>query len=128
MLKTNSQGIALVDRDRYRQRPFAHLCCRRSLLCSGSALTNLTYGVRRLLIAALIYLLYRFNERRLEEIRQAEAERRQHAEDMATIHMNTIESLAIAIDAKDQTTHGHVRRTQLYATRWESSLKSRKPN
>jgi diguanylate cyclase (GGDEF)-like protein/putative nucleotidyltransferase with HDIG domain len=36
---------------------------------------------------------------------------------MATIHMNTIESLAIAIDAKDQTTHGHVRRTQLYATK-----------
>ncbi len=35
---------------------------------------------------------------------------------MATIHMNTIESLAIAIDAKDQTTHGHVRRTQIYAT------------
>ena len=30
--------------------------------------------------------------------------------------MNTIESLAIAIDAKDQTTHGHVRRTQIYAT------------
>ncbi len=29
--------------------------------------------------------------------------------------MNTIESLAIAIDAKDQTTHGHVRRTQIYA-------------
>jgi diguanylate cyclase (GGDEF)-like protein/putative nucleotidyltransferase with HDIG domain len=29
--------------------------------------------------------------------------------------MNTIESLAIAIDAKDQTTHGHVRRTQVYA-------------
>ena len=34
---------------------------------------------------------------------------------MADIHMNTIESLAIAIDAKDQTTHGHVRRTQIYA-------------
>ena len=33
-----------------------------------------------------------------------------------TIHMNTIESLAIAIDAKDQTTHGHVRRTQIYAS------------
>ena len=30
--------------------------------------------------------------------------------------MNTIESLAIAIDAKDQTTHGHVRRTQIYAS------------
>ncbi len=31
-------------------------------------------------------------------------------------YLHTIESLAIAIDAKDQTTHGHVRRTQIYAT------------
>src|SRR5215475_3118292 len=77
---------------------------------------TLAYAVLGLLISALIYLLYRFNERRLEEIRDAEAERRRHVEEMAEIHMNTIESLAIAIDAKDQTTHGHVRRTQLYAT------------
>jgi diguanylate cyclase (GGDEF)-like protein/putative nucleotidyltransferase with HDIG domain len=77
---------------------------------------TLAYAVLGLLISALVYLLYRFNERRLEEIRDAEAERLRHVEEMAEIHMNTIESLAIAIDAKDQTTHGHVRRTQLYAT------------
>jgi diguanylate cyclase (GGDEF)-like protein/putative nucleotidyltransferase with HDIG domain len=77
---------------------------------------TLAYAVLGLLISALVYLLYRFNERRLEQIRDAEAERRRHVEEMAEIHMNTIESLAIAIDAKDQTTHGHVRRTQLYAT------------
>ena len=62
-----------------------------------------------------MYLLYRFNEWRLEELQRAEAEQRRHVEEMADIHMNTIESLAIAIDAKDQTTHGHVRRTQIYA-------------
>ena len=77
---------------------------------------SLAYAALGVLISGLIYLLYRFNERRLEEIKQAEAERRRHVEEMATIHMNTIESLAIAIDAKDQTTHGHVRRTQIYAT------------
>ncbi len=77
---------------------------------------SLAYAALGLLISTLIYLLYRFNERRLEEIKHAEAERRRHAEEMASIHMNTIESLAIAIDAKDQTTHGHVRRTQIYAT------------
>ena len=77
---------------------------------------TLAYAILGLLISALVYLLYRFNERRLEQIRDAEAERRRHVEEMAEIHMNTIESLAIAIDAKDQTTHGHVRRTQLYAT------------
>ena len=69
-----------------------------------------------LLITGLVHLLYRFNEKRLNEVRRAEAEHRQHIEEMASIHMNTIESLAIAIDAKDQTTHGHVRRTQIYAS------------
>jgi diguanylate cyclase (GGDEF)-like protein/putative nucleotidyltransferase with HDIG domain len=69
-----------------------------------------------LLITGLTHLLYRFNEKRLEEVRRGEAEQREHVEEMARIHMNTIESLAIAIDAKDQTTHGHVRRTQIYAS------------
>lgn len=69
-----------------------------------------------LLITGLVHLLYRFNEKRLSEVRRAEAEQRKHIEEMAKIHMNTIESLAIAIDAKDQTTHGHVRRTQIYAS------------
>ncbi len=75
-----------------------------------------------LLIAALVYLLYRVNERRLEQIQRNEAEQRRHVEEMANIHMNTIESLAIAIDAKDQTTHGHVRRTQIYATQMGALL------
>jgi diguanylate cyclase (GGDEF)-like protein/putative nucleotidyltransferase with HDIG domain len=69
-----------------------------------------------LLITTMVHLLYRFNEKRLNEVRRAEVENRKHVEEMATIHMNTIESLAIAIDAKDQTTHGHVRRTQIYAS------------
>jgi diguanylate cyclase (GGDEF)-like protein/putative nucleotidyltransferase with HDIG domain len=76
-----------------------------------------------LLITGLVHLLYRFNEKRLSEVRRAEADQRRHVEEMATIHMNTIESLAIAIDAKDQTTHGHVRRTQIYATEMGKLLK-----
>ena len=68
-----------------------------------------------LLISGLIYLLYRFNENRLSEVRHSDREKHEYLQKMADIHMNTIESLAIAIDAKDQTTHGHVRRTQIYA-------------
>ena len=79
----------------------------------GAGLPSMILGV---LIIGLVHLLYRFNEKRLDEVRRAEAEQRKHVEEMATIHMNTIESLAIAIDAKDQTTHGHVRRTQIYAS------------
>ncbi|HEX8175303.1 MAG TPA: diguanylate cyclase [Pyrinomonadaceae bacterium] len=75
------------------------------------------------LITGLVYLLYRFNDQRLEEVRRAEADKVLHVQEMADLHMNTIESLAIAIDAKDQTTHGHVRRTQIYAKEMGRLLK-----
>jgi diguanylate cyclase (GGDEF)-like protein/putative nucleotidyltransferase with HDIG domain len=39
-----------------------------------------------------------------------------HAEQIADLHLRTIEALAIAIDAKDEVTHEHVRRVQIYAT------------
>ena len=67
------------------------------------------------LLIALVYLLYRFHEKQVEELKRSEAEKRRHFQEIAHLHMNTIEALAIAIDAKDQTTHGHVRRTQIYA-------------
>jgi diguanylate cyclase (GGDEF)-like protein/putative nucleotidyltransferase with HDIG domain len=86
----------------------------------GSGIPFVFVGI---LIIALVYLLYRFNEQRFDEIRRAEEEKRRHIEEMANLHMNTIESLAIAIDAKDQTTHGHVRRTQIYATEMGKLLK-----
>jgi len=37
--------------------------------------------------------------------------------ELARLHLATVEALATAIDAKDQTTHCHVRRVQLYAAR-----------
>lgn len=69
-----------------------------------------------LLLITLVHLLYRFNEKRVSEVTKAQGEQLRYSEEIAVLHMNTIESLAIAIDAKDQTTHGHVRRTQIYAT------------
>ena len=41
---------------------------------------------------------------------------RRHAQEMADLHLATIEALALAIDAKDQTSQSHIRRVQLYAT------------
>ncbi len=43
-----------------------------------------------------------------------ESEKR-HAEELAGLHLRTIEALALAIDAKDQTTHDHLRRVRVYA-------------
>ena len=39
-----------------------------------------------------------------------------HAQQMAELHLATIEALALAIDAKDQTAHNHIGRVQIYAT------------
>ena len=76
-----------------------------------------------ILIVGLVYLLYRFNEKRVAEVTRAQEEKLRYTQEIANLHMNTIESLAIAIDAKDQTTHGHVRRTQIYATQMGRLLK-----
>jgi diguanylate cyclase (GGDEF)-like protein/putative nucleotidyltransferase with HDIG domain len=65
-----------------------------------------------LLVSAVLYLTYRgyrsFRER-------FETERR-HAQKMSELHLATIEALALAIDAKDQTAHNHIGRVQIYAT------------
>jgi len=39
----------------------------------------------------------------------------QHLLEVNRLHFSTIETLAMAIDAKDQVTHGHIRRVQRYA-------------
>src|SRR5437763_16643539 len=39
-----------------------------------------------------------------------------HVEQLNRLYLSTIETLAMAIDAKDQVTHGHIRRVQSYAT------------
>jgi diguanylate cyclase (GGDEF)-like protein/putative nucleotidyltransferase with HDIG domain len=38
-----------------------------------------------------------------------------HAQELAGLHLRTIEALALAIEAKDDTTHEHLRRVQVYA-------------
>jgi len=67
------------------------------------------------LVASLIFYLRRSGEKRLEDSRRALEEELGRARETAELHMSAVESLAIAIDAKDQTTHGHVRRSRVYA-------------
>jgi diguanylate cyclase (GGDEF)-like protein/putative nucleotidyltransferase with HDIG domain len=43
------------------------------------------------------------------------ADANRHVEQLNTLYLSTIETLAMAIDAKDQITHGHIRRVQTYA-------------
>src|ERR1043166_6041279 len=68
-----------------------------------------------LLSCALIFALSRIHARRIAETRRTSDEALRRARESDELNARTVESLAIAIDAKDQTTHGHVRRTRVYA-------------
>jgi diguanylate cyclase (GGDEF)-like protein/putative nucleotidyltransferase with HDIG domain len=64
-----------------------------------------------LLFVPVIYLIYRSYRLYLGKL---EDEKR-HVEEMADLHLRTIEALALAIEAKDQTTHDHLQRVRVYA-------------
>lgn len=98
----------------------------------GAAVVGLVSYVDRfigwenaLLIVPLMYWIYRSyllylgrleeEKKRVEiEARQVEAEKR-HVEEVCALHLRTIEGLALAIDAKDHTTHNHLHRVRVYA-------------
>jgi len=54
------------------------------------------------------YLTFRTAMGRVEDSNQ-------HLSELNQLYLSTIETLAMAIDAKDQITHGHIRRVQTYA-------------
>src|SRR5579862_8246644 len=64
-----------------------------------------------LLVLAPVYLLYRSYCLYLGKL---EAEK-VHAEKVSNLHLRTIEALALAIEAKDQTTGDHLQRVRVYA-------------
>jgi putative nucleotidyltransferase with HDIG domain len=45
-----------------------------------------------------------------------------HISQLNALYLSTIEALAMAVDAKDQITHGHIRRVQVYALELAKSL------
>jgi diguanylate cyclase (GGDEF)-like protein/putative nucleotidyltransferase with HDIG domain len=84
----------------------------------GAAIAGLLSALNRslgwqtsLLILPVIYFIYRSYCLYLGRL---EGEK-MHAQEMADLHLRTIEALALAIDAKDATTHDHLRRVQVYA-------------
>lgn len=64
-----------------------------------------------LLVLPPIYLMYRSYRLYLGKL---ETEKR-HAEQVSSLHLRTIEALALAIEAKDQTTGEHLQRVRVYA-------------
>ena len=98
----------------------------------GAAVVGLVGYVNRhagwqttLLVLPVIYWVYRsyrlYLDRLEDEKKRVEVEKRQvevekrHVEEVASLHMRTIEALALAIEAKDHTTHEHLHRVRTYA-------------
>jgi putative nucleotidyltransferase with HDIG domain len=78
--------------------------CLVLLLQQGS----LTAAAMVLPLLAVFHLTLRASFGRLDDARR-------HLGDMDRLYLSTVETLAMAIDAKDDVTHSHVRRVQAYA-------------
>ena len=71
---------------------------------------DLDYTFLLIIVPLLLVLYFTFSTSmgRVEDANR-------HLSQLNTLYMSTIETLAMAIDAKDQITHGHIRRVQIYA-------------
>ncbi len=58
-------------------------------------------------LVVISYLTFRTSMGRLEDANR-------HVSQVNEMYLSTIEALAMAVDAKDQITHGHIRRVQVY--------------
>src|SRR5581483_7205210 len=65
-----------------------------------------------MLMLPTIFLIYRSYRLYLGKLESEKS----HVEQMSNLHLRTIEALALAIEAKDHTTHDHLQRVRVYAT------------
>jgi putative nucleotidyltransferase with HDIG domain len=63
----------------------------------------------------VLFLTYKWSSERVEKAEK-------HLKEMKHTFLQTIEALALAIDAKDQVTHGHIRRVQRFTMALASAL------
>lgn len=78
-----------------------------ALLVSYTRSVDLTAVSIILPLLIISYFTYRSSLGRIEDAQQ-------HLAQVNELYMSTIETLAMAVDAKDQITHGHIRRVQVY--------------
>jgi len=78
-----------------------------TLLASAGAPNVAIHLVVTIPIMAVIYLTYHYTAKQVDELQT-------RIEAIEKVHMATIKAFAMAIDAKDQVTHGHIHRVQQY--------------
>jgi putative nucleotidyltransferase with HDIG domain len=79
-----------------------------ALLVTYTKNLDLTYLAVIVPLLVVLYFTFSMSMGRVEDANR-------HLTQLNTLYMSTIETLAMAIDAKDQITHGHIRRVQAYA-------------
>ena len=82
-----------------------------ALLVSYTNDINYSFLIIIVLVLPLFGIIYATYSRRVGRVQDAN----RHLSELNALYVSTIETLAMAIDAKDQVTHGHIRRVQLYA-------------
>jgi putative nucleotidyltransferase with HDIG domain len=70
-----------------------------------------TFALIIFTLLPILAILWATYSRRVDRVQDAN----RHLVELNTLYVSTIETLAMAIDAKDQVTHGHIRRVQQYA-------------
>jgi putative nucleotidyltransferase with HDIG domain len=81
-----------------------------ALLASGASGSTPNVGIHLVVtipIMVVIYLTYHYAARQVDELQT-------RIEAIKKVHMATIKAFAMAIDAKDQVTHGHIQRVQQF--------------
>lgn len=106
------EGVRLGRIWKYRYFWMMPYFVAASLLSALFDLARIHFGWQiPLLLLLALYLPYRAYLLYLEKVEEG----LRHAEEMAALHLRTIEALALAIDAKDETTQEHLQRVQVYA-------------
>ncbi|MGJ5818514.1 HD domain-containing phosphohydrolase [Paludibaculum fermentans] len=90
---------------------FPYYLVGATLAASFGFLSRSMGELTALLCLPVVYIVFRAYGLYLEKL---ESEK-DHAKEMASLHLRTIEALALAIDAKDHATNGHLHRVQVYA-------------
>jgi putative nucleotidyltransferase with HDIG domain len=107
---TEKKPTAKVWTDSYRWL-FAYYMVGAAVAGLVSFLNRQIGWQSSLLVLPPIYLMYRSYRLYLGKL---EDEKR-HAEKVSNLHLRTIETLALAIEAKDQNTSAHLQRVRVYA-------------
>jgi diguanylate cyclase (GGDEF)-like protein/putative nucleotidyltransferase with HDIG domain len=83
-----------------------------AVIAGGVSVINRRLGWQvTILVLPIVYWIYRSYRTYLDRLERE----KKHTEEIADLHLRTIEALSLAIEAKDHNTHDHLKRVQMYA-------------